>query len=71
MLVRMMTLRTPFLLSPLSVLTVPLLKLLFDGLGLRFVIIRRGLIRCRLGLLRLSLSLVLRCCRTSLRRLLR
>lgn len=58
------------LLSPLSVLTVPLLKLLFYGLGLRFVITRWWLVRCRLGLLCLGLSLALGWSRTRLCRLL-
>lgn len=48
---------TPSLLSPLGILTVPLLKLLFYGLRLRFVIVRWWLVRCRLGLLGLCLGL--------------
>lgn len=58
------------LLSPLSVLTVPLLKLLFHCLRLRLVIIRWWLVRCGLGLLRLGLSLTQGWSRTRLCRLL-
>lgn len=65
---------TPSLLSPLGILTVPLLKLLFYGLRLRFVIARWWLVRCRLGLLGLGLglglSLTLDWSRTRLRGLL-